>query len=472
MKKCIIFGCGKNGRAAFEKLKLFYDIECWADNDETKWGSWVKEVPVIEPERIQEYAQNDELDIFICMYDYQEAYKQLKAMGIQNVYVWKGGFFYKPEGLFPLEFPRLNYHKKTQKNEGLHVLFVSNAAAIRDNKIASVVKKAGVKVYLAFIEEDPRIASPEFVDMYEEIYPIMSIRELYDFVKNSEFDIVHCSSEPEYTAAVLKNTDKPIILDCHDLRSSYQKMNHDKLTLEFLSHRGATGVIYPTEGLREETIRKYDINREDTLVIENYPSSDLCVLEKKEKLSCIDGELHAVYEGGIISNNNTECNKYFQDIWLKIVNAGVHVHFYSQADVKYCRYLESLHPYLHYEGNMSSKELASELTKYDVGLCVFNNNPKHQLYADNSSPLKLCEYINSQIPVAVGNVNSHITFLRKYRCGDCLDLEKDIKRQLCTIANIKIPENILEKNKLTIDSKIEQILEFYDRAIKKKRGAK
>lgn len=471
MKRCIIFGCGKNGKAAFEKLRLFYEIIFWADNDCLKWGEKINGTTVIEPEKIADYTQDIDVDVFVCILNYDSVYKQLKGMKIQNVYVWKGGFFYNPEGLFPLEFPELEIHKK-DNDDCLHVLFVSNAAAIRDNKIASLIKKTGNKVYHAYIEESPKIACPEFVDIYEEIYPIMSVRELFNFVQNSEFDIVHCSSEPEYISALLINTNKPIIHDCHDLRSSYQKMDHDGLTLEFISHRGATGVIYPTEGLRDATIRKYDMNLESTLVVENYPSSDLVVKEHKRKLRLQDGEIHCVYEGGIISNGNKETSKYFEEIWVKIVSSGVHIHFYSQADEKYCEYLETLHPNIHYEGNLSSKDLSSELTKYDVGLCIFNDSPKHRVYIENSSPLKLFEYANAGIPVAVGNIASHILFVRKYELGDYLDLEKNIYSQLTEIAQMKILDNVLEENNLTIDSKAEEILEFYKRAICKKRGYK
>ena len=62
--------------------------------------------------------------------------------------------------------------------------------------MASIVKKAGGKVYLAYIIRSPYGVWQEYADMYEEIFAVMSVQSLYDFVKNSEFDIIHCSSEP------------------------------------------------------------------------------------------------------------------------------------------------------------------------------------------------------------------------------------------------------------------------------------
>lgn len=41
MKKCIIFGAGGTGRRIFKMIQSEYEIVCFVDNDETKWGSEV-----------------------------------------------------------------------------------------------------------------------------------------------------------------------------------------------------------------------------------------------------------------------------------------------------------------------------------------------------------------------------------------------------------------------------------------------
>lgn len=460
MRKCIIFGCGNIGKQAYHKLKNYYEIVAWSDNNQDLHGKKIDGIPVINPLEIPSFAQRDELDVFAAMFQTSEVVRQLRRLGKFNIYIWKGGFFFSADGLSPLEFPAMEYHKKGN-DTSLHVLFVSDAANIRDHKMASIVKKAGDKVFLAYIVQSPYDRWTEYADVYEKIYSIMSIQSLYDFVKNSEFDIIHCSSEPEHVTPVLIRAGKTVIHDCHDLRSSNDPLSSDRLALEYLAHTGADGVIYPTAGLRDEAVRKFALSKERTLVIENYPFKDLLQNAKRKKYSDADGEIHCVYEGGI-THGDKDCKRYYEKIWLEMAEAGLHVHYYSQSDEKYCRFLETLSPYLHYEGNLSSYALSYELTQYDVGLCIYNSTPKNQLYLENSSPNKLYEYVHAGIPVAVGDVKSHISIAEENNFGKHIDLNGDIMQQMKEIAKIKIPFGVLEEKGFTFDSKTEELLKFYE----------
>lgn len=460
MKKCIIFGCGNIGKAVYEKLKEHYEVIAWSDNNRDLHGHEINGILVIRPSDIPLIAQQYDLDVFVSMYQTSEVVNQLRLLGDFKIYIWKEGFFFSADGLYPLEFPALKCHKKGN-DKSMHVLFVSDAAGIRDHKMASLVKKAGGKVFLAYIVQSPYDTWTEYVDLYEEIYQIMSIQSLFNFVKNSEFDIIHCSSEPDHVTPVLIRSGKTVIHDCHDLRSFSQLMSPDKLALEYLAHTGAAGVIYPTDTLRDAAIRKFALFEERTLVIENYPFEDMLQKKKKEKLGKTDGEIHCVYEGGI-TQGDKECRRYFERIWLKMADAGLHVHYYSQSDEKYCRFLETLHPNLHYEGNLSSYGLSSELTRYDVGLCIYNSTPKYQLYLEYSSPNKLYEYVSAGIPVAVGDVKSHIQIVEENNFGKHIDLDGDIMNQMREICEIKIPSGILKEKGFTFDSKMTELMRFYE----------
>ena len=256
MKKCIIFGCGNIGKSAYRKLKEYYDIIAWSDNNQDLHGQKIYNISIIKPSDIPLFEKKYEVDVFVSMLRTNEAVDQLRELNVSNIYVWKGGFFFSADGLYPLEFPVLKYHTK-DNDQSLHVLFISDAANIRDHKMASIVKKAGQKVFLAYIVRSPYDGWTEYADMYEEIYPIMSIQSFFDFVKNSEFDIIHCSSEPDHITPVLIHSGKPVIHDCHDLRSSNESVSPDRLALEYLAHTGAAGVIYPSAGLRDEAVRKF-----------------------------------------------------------------------------------------------------------------------------------------------------------------------------------------------------------------------
>lgn len=461
MKKCIIFGCGSIGKAAYEKLKEYYEVIAWSDNNQNLHGHEINDILIIKPSDIPVLAQKYDLDVFVSVFQTSDVVNQLRILKGLNIYIWKEGFFFSADGLYPLEFSAMKYHKKGN-DKSLHVLFVSDAANIRDHKMASVVKNAGGKVFLAYIIQSPYERWSEYADIYEEIYPIMSIQSLFDFVKNSEFDVVHCSSEPEHITPILIHSGRTVIHDCHDLRSSNESLTPDRLTLEYLAHTGAAGVIYPTVGLRDEAVRKYALSKERTLVIENYPFKELLKQGKKDKLSDKDGEIHCVYEGGI-THGDKGCRRYFEKIWQKMAEAGLHIHYYSQSDEKYCRFLETLHSRLHYEGNVSSYGLSSELTQYDVGLCIYNSTPKNQLYLEYASPNKFYEYVNAGIPVAVGGVKNLGFIAEENNFGKAIDLEGDVMLQMKEIVKIKIPSGILEKKGFTFDSKAVNLLKFYEK---------
>lgn len=459
MKKIIIFGCGYIGKVAYEKLKSYYEIIAWCDNDDKLHGKKLKDIIVIKPSDIKDLMKKENLEIFVAMLQTKDVVEQLMQMGYTNINVWKGGFFYTAKGLFPIEFPNIQPHKK--KNDvHMHILFISDVAAIRDNKMAYIARMNGNKVYHAYMVESPNSACPEYEHIYEEIFPIMSIKQLIDFVRESDFDVIHCSSEPEYTTPLLLGTGKRIIHDCHDLRSSNQVLSPDQLLLEYLAYSGASGTIYPSEHLRDEVINKYNIPKEKTLVIENFPSGFFKPQKRLPKLSAQDGMIHCVYEGRI-TYGNPWCKRFYEKMWLKIAESGIHIHFYSQCKPEYCKYLESLHKNLHYEGNLSSNELADELSKYDVGLCLFNVNKETQLYLEATSPIKLYEYINAGIPVAVGNVKAHIDIVKENKFGNYVNLEQDIYSQMKDIADMKIPKDILKEKGFLFECMKNKLIDFY-----------
>ena len=461
--KCIIFGCGQIGRAAYEKLKNYYEIIAWSDNNQNLWNTKLNDIIVISPEEMRIKCQNEHTDVYVAMLDSSEVIKQLLAMEIENLYLWKQGLFYSAEGLFPKEFPVSPYLKYGDENEeSFHVLFISDVARIRDHKMASIVKKAGHKVFLAYLSKSPNMAYPEYAPIYDGIFPIMSLNGLKSFAMNSEFDIIHASSEPDFLVPVLNGINKPVVLDCHDLRSSTQSMTPDQMMIESLAHTDADMVIYPTTGLKNEAIKKFRIAKEKTVVMENYISETLVPEFHHEKISKIDGELHCVYEGSLVTDNTTNY-KYFVEIWTKLAKMGIHIHFYSSA-VNEARILEKLNN-IHYEGNLNSHQLAYELSKYDVGLAIYNVNYRNKSYLEKSSPNKIFEYVNAGIPVAVSDIAEMAGFVKENHFGDVIDLTKNVVEQLKTIANIDIPDNVLEEKGYTFESMSDKLIDVYKYAM-------
>lgn len=54
MDKVIIFGASKNDKRTHDLVRENYEIICYSDNDETKWGERIDNIPVVPPDRIRE----------------------------------------------------------------------------------------------------------------------------------------------------------------------------------------------------------------------------------------------------------------------------------------------------------------------------------------------------------------------------------------------------------------------------------
>lgn len=461
-KQCMIFGCGAVGKIAYHKLSQIYDVLVYIDNNEMLWGEEIHQINICSPKEAKDiYDRQETIEIVIAVTDYYPIYLQLKQMGMEDIVVWKSGLLYRCEGMYnlmPIAYMNSFFDKKEMSE--MSVLFVQTAPCIRTNKIAKALKDCGISTALAYTENSPQFNNRNYVEVYQQYYPIFAMKELIDLVNESDFDIVHSSNEPDILTALLTYSNKTVVHDCHDLSSAYKSMTPDEMAVEYVANVKSSGVIYTTEGIRQEAIRKFNIKEDKTFVLENLISEELIPQKRLSKLSSKDGQIHIVYEGGIIGNDKMS-HRYFEDIWLKIAQAGIHIHFYSPSDYQYCKKLEALHPNLHFEGNVSSNELAVEMSKYDVGLCWLNTNEKNIQYLEFASPNKIQEYINAGLPVAVGNVKSQIKYVEGFCFGKYLDLNENIEKQLKEISMIEIPTNILSKKKLTFESRIPDLIDFY-----------
>lgn len=465
MKKCIIWGAGFYGKSAFHKLSLTHNVLYYVDNNSKLWGSIINGIEIISPEKMYD-IYDDETDIIICCNSYIEIYKQIADKGITTCFAMVEGFIYKidsDETPYPFSFMQLTPYKK-QCSDEKNILYVQNTACIRTHKIAAVMKSLGYKVFLLYTIAPPEYNNVSFKNNYSQIYSASTADEIIDFINNSEFDIVHSSNAPDILTSILVETNKKIVFDTHDMMSMRGHYNINDLTLEYIANIKSDGLLHVTEGCYKLAKKKYNINDKPALIIENYPLYQYDITDRQNKLSSMDGELHCVYEGGIVGSNSHH-HRYFEKIWEKIIEAGIHVHFYSQSDELYCRKLESKSPYYHYEGNMGSQELINEMTKYDCGLAIFNVNDSNRKILEESSANKLYEYINSELPVLVGDLKSYIDFVEKYHVGKFLDINNDIKTQIQEVCDIKIEENFLNTHNMTIDSMANEIEQFYQKVI-------
>lgn len=449
-ERAIIFGCGYRGKRYFDKLNLDFDVVAFADNNRALWGGELFGKPIIPPSEIRDWGAPA---VFVCAKDGGiEIAKQLEAMGIPCIIDMEGLCFeYRDTILYPASLRRPAPYKKIGGEYS--VLYVQDAPCGRTDKVSSVLKAKGVVTQNAYF-----IAPSKMPEAYCKENAFYTFDDLLDFVNESEFDIVHSSNEPDILTDLLLHSNKPVVYDAHDIMSIRDRdITAETDYLEYAANRFADGHFCAEEESVVILTGKYGFPRERSTVVYNLPLESQVpgTVRRKPKLSAADGELHLVYEGGI--SGERESNRFMEEMWGAIAKAGVHVHYYSHQNIDYCKALERTSPYLHYEGNLSSLALITEMTQYDVGSILLN---PVNVNAKIAYPNKLYEYLAAGLPV-VSNLTASLEFVKSRMIGGGLDFQGDIQAQLRSIAAIQIPERYLQKNRLTMDSYADDILAFY-----------
>lgn len=425
-------------------------------------GTFYEGVPVISGEELRNLDLSD-TDIVICTRAYYQIGSQISDMGISSYYVMLEGFLYHTdlkETMMPVEICRAPYHRK--KDGEKNILFIQNAACIRTYKIARVMREEGYHVYLLYTLAPPYAAYEEFADIFEDIWGFSSANGIVDFISNSDFDIVHCSNEPDILVNIVQKTNKPVVADTHDMQSIRGDISIETLALEYLANVNSDGIMYTSAYGLDVAKNKYGLDGKETTFINNLVMEQTTIQQTLPKLSLLDHEIHCVYEGGVVGEDK-ESHRFFDDMWRKITDAGVHIHFYSPSNISYCKRLENISDLIHYEGSIGGDKLICELSKYDCGLAVYNTVASNRVLLEGASPNKVYEYISAGLPVATAGIKSLKEFVEGYHVGMALDFSKDIRQQLEEVRKLQIDKDFLTKNKLTMKSYGKELAAFYER---------
>lgn len=461
--KCVIFGAGGRGTKIYKKLIQFFDVIAYADNNKALWGECLNGVPIMPPDELPDFIKNTNATVFIVNeLHYQAIAKQLDGLGL-SYYNCENFLCYALEDgvWYPVSFGRPKAYQKPDKDKPA-VLFVQNAPCARTNKIAEVLKSKGVLTYSAYTAAPSDAGDIAFLNEF----PFWTYSELLDFVNESEFDIIHCSNTPDILVSLLIHSNKKVVHDCHDIVSmATQTCSSAEMALEYIANTQADGVIYTTQRMKEILQRKYARDPETTIVFGNYASYESEQVKRLPKLSAADSQIHCVYEGYIVDASQAEEMPYrfFEPIFIRLAASGVHVHIYSSVMREYLTRLDHENAYIHYEGNFCGKALIEEMTRYDLGLLLYPL--RDATYMNLSSPNKMTEYLAGGLPV-ITNVKPLAEILLKNGGGDYCDLEQDdLIKKLNDVKKINISPGFCERHKLTIQSNVNDILQFYRRVM-------
>lgn len=451
----IIWGTGGLGRKAFYKIDGERQIIGFCDNNSEKWGGKFMDLPVYS---LEETLGMRDIDIVVASTYYDEIIDQILDLGGQAEHIYyinsKSYLIHKLQSSF---FAGKNYK--------MRILFVQAAPGIRIDKIAYALQKKGVQVDMAYLSVPPNLCLGMQKSPYEKIIPINDLQEFLDYVDREDYDLVWSANEPDYLTTLLINSNKRIIHDTADMMSLRGDVTAEQLIHEYTANKKSAANVYVTDLVQKIAIEKFGIERKKMLILNNYVLKEEKPKKYYQKLSESDLQIHCVYEGGI--SNNPRQHRYYEWLFTKIAENRVHVHFYGNAFTgdDYCDRLASTSPYLHYEGCISYERLQTELTKYDVGLVLLNITQRNNTFLQTTFPNKIFEYLYAGLPVAVSHIDALIQFARKYEVGDYLDFNKDIKKQIEAISHISIEKDFLEKNRLTMDDKVDDIIQFFEQVL-------
>jgi len=460
-QKCVIFGAGAQGTIVYGRLSYVFDIVAYSDNNNQSWGKQKNGVTIIPPDELPALIEKTGATIFIAnKFHHDDIADQLDRLHLQYFY-FAADFnlcYERNGGVWAPTSPVQTEPYKKPDPTKFAVLFVQNRPCTRTDKIANALRNKGVLTYAAYTYAPSVMGTRS----YEREFPFWSYAGLLDFVNNSEFDVIHCSNSPDILVNILIHSNKKVIHDCHDIHTIEKKRVYpEEIAMEFIANTQADGVISTTEQMRDILMRRYGTVKEKTFVLGNYPLSSFENVERLPKLSAADGRMHCVYEGGIVDKASAANvpDRYFEPIFLKLAQFGIHVHIYSQCVPEYLERLDRENPNIHYEGHYSGEQLIKQMTQYDLGLLLFPGGLTAQ--ANSASPNKLYEYLSARLPV-VTNIRAHANIIEKYHCGGMVDLTgSDIPSQFQTYQKIEIPCNFCETHGCTMNANADRLLAFY-----------
>lgn len=354
----------------------------------------------------------------------------------------------------------LNLLRKKEGEFGLiqKVLFIQSVPCIRTNKVAKALSCRGIQVDMLYSSIHPSQVYKDLKLPYKNIYQLKSISQAIDFINDSDYDVLYSSNEPDYLTVLFTATNKPIVHDTHDMMSLRSDITNEEIVLEYMANVKSTGNIYVNHMIRDIAINKFDLRGKPILSLHSYIEEEQLPSKYYEKLSKKDGEIHCVFEGGLHGTQGH--HRYLEPIFLKLAENHIHVHLHCPVDENYINELLEKSKYIHYEGVTSPKELIVLMTKYDVGLAIFNLTERNKTFLDTAFPNKIWDYLAAGLPIMFADLISFKQFAEESGVGKVLNLADDIEKQFKDVMNIKIDKNFLVNKKWTMNGAVDNIIKF------------
>lgn len=345
-------------------------------------------------------------------------------------------------------------------NEIRKVLFIQTIPCIRTIKIAKALAEEGIQVDLLSLTTHPEQAYKNVELPFKTSYQLQDINQMINCLNNSDYDILYSSNEPDYLTVLFSSVNKPIVHDTHDMMSLRADISNEQIILEYMANVKSSGNIYVNPLIKDIAVKKFNIGNKPILTLHSYIEKDFLPDKYQEKLSSKDGEIHCVFEGGLSGQEGHHRN--LENYYTKMEEYKIHVHLYSPGTEEYFKYLEDKYKYVHWEGNKSPKELIYEMTRYDIGLALFNVTERNKTFLDTAFPNKIWDYLAAGLPIFFADVFSFRRFSLESGVGRVLEINGDLIKQAEELRQLKVDKDILKKNKWLMNDAAKDIVKFME----------
>lgn len=231
---------------------------------------------------------------------------------------------------------------------------------------------------------------PQMRDVYKRIKVIPSAtnKEFGEMMDKHDGELLHVHNEPNWPVMIAKEyTDKPVIMNVHDVASARPKASQFRDIFEFASYEAADGLIFVTDEQRDFVIaRGANIKETPYAVVGNYATSRYFL--DKPILPHVGG---LVYEGGLDARGKELAWRDQSVLADALEKSGVHMHIFSDERVDYG---------VPHGPVVEFVALIHRLSQYDWGFC---GTMKPIPAWEHSIPNKFFDYLSAGIPVIVMN---------------------------------------------------------------------
>jgi hypothetical protein len=272
----------------------------------------------------------------------------------------------------------------------------------------------------------------------------------YVFRKYPRVYFAHDIFKPYYNKLSLKkNSGRSLILNKIFEKSLFKSVD---------------GVLYKAP---ENILEKLQIKNKGSSMQYLSGCLDEWIINKREKYSDVDNELHLVYAGRPWIE--WEGHKSFLEMIEKITKQKIHFDIYTPPfrddDKKIFDELTSKNKYFHFHNELKGKELNKELSRFDYGIALdfTDNKIVSDEFMDIALATKVFAYIESGIPTLVSN-NLKFTLEVAGETGIGIKYEElDTIKSFLKKKNISKQNIIKQQNFYNINKVIPKIISFYDK---------